>query len=96
MSFIVKENQGLFKYSYSNSNKTSRNILFAFRASILIYKSSRNIGYNNKRSNKRDNSNIKILKIIDFRYLFLVRIIKPNRISFLIRSSLATNRFLFI
>ena len=55
-------------------------------------KSGRNIGY----GNRGNNSNIEILKIIGSRRLFLVRVIKPNRISSLIRSSLATNRFLFI
>ena len=55
-------------------------------------KSGRGIGY----SNKRGNSSIGILKIIGSRRLFLVRIIKPDRISSLIRSSLAANRFSFI
>jgi hypothetical protein len=97
MSLIVKGNWGAFGYSYgsssraSNSNRASGSILFASRASVLVCKSGRDIGY----GSRGGNSNIEILKIIDFRRLFLVRVIKPNRISSLIRSSLATNRFLF-
>jgi hypothetical protein len=79
-----------------NNSRASRNILFISETSILVYKSGRDIGYNSKESSKGSNSNIKILKIIGSRYLFLVRVIKPNRISLLIRSSLATNKFLFI
>ena len=55
-------------------------------------KSSRGIGCGGRGSN----SSIGILKIIGSRRLFLVRVIKPNRISPLIRSGLAANRSSFV
>jgi hypothetical protein len=70
-------------YSYNSSNRTSRNILFISGISVLVYKSSRNIGYRRE----GNNSNIEILKIIDSRYLFFIKVIKSNRISSLIRSN---------
>ena len=92
ISFIVKGNWGLFEYSYNKGS--NRNIPFASGAFILVYKSGKGIGYNSRRGNRRDN-NIGILKIIGSRYLFFIRVIKPNRIGSLIRSSLVTNISLF-
>ena len=92
ISLIVEGNWGAFGYSCGGGSRASRSILFASGASVLVRKSSRDIGYRGRGSN----NSIGILKITGSRYLFLVRVIKPNRIGPLIRSSLATNRSSFV
>jgi hypothetical protein len=95
ISLIVKGkegNWGIFGYSYSSSSRTGRSILFVPSTSVPVYRSGRGIGYRERGSN----SSIGILKIIDSRYLFFIRVIKPNRIGSLIRSGLATNRSLLV
>jgi hypothetical protein len=95
ISLIVKSNWEAFGYSCGSSSRASKSILFASGASVLVYKSSKDIGYRGKGGNREDNS-IGISKIIGSRYLFFIRVIKPNRIGPLIRSGLAANRSLFI
>jgi hypothetical protein len=90
ISLIIKGNWGLFGYGCGSSSGASRSILFAPGASILVYKSSRGIGCGNRGSSRGGNS-IGISKIIGSRYLFFVRVIKPDRIGPLIRSDLAAN-----
>ena len=95
INLIVKGKKGnwvVFGYGYSSSNRTGRSILFAPGTSIPVYRSSKSIEY--KKGNS--NSSIGILKIIGSRYLFFIRVIKPNRIGPLIRSGLAANRSLLV
>jgi hypothetical protein len=95
ISLIVKGKEGnwrVFGYSCSSSNRANRSILFAPGTSIPVYRSGRGIGYRGRGSN----SSIGILKITGSRYLFFIRVIKPDRIGFLIRSGLAANRSLLV
>jgi hypothetical protein len=85
-------NWGVFGYNYSSSSRTGRGILFVPSTSIPVYRSGRGIGYRREGSN----SSIGILKITGSRYLFFIRVIKPDRIGPLIRSGLATNRSLLV
>jgi hypothetical protein len=87
-----KGNWRIFEYSCGNSNRASRSIPFAPGTSVLVYRSSRGIEYREG----SNNSSIGILKITGSRYLFFIRVIKPDRIGPLIRSGLATNRSLLV
>jgi hypothetical protein len=98
MSLAVEGNWGAFGYGCGSSGgaggsgRAGGSIPFAPGASVPVRKSGGGIGC----GGRGGDGGIGTSKITGSRRLFLVRVIKPNRIGPLIRSGLAANRSSFV